>query len=632
MLDALRKGAATWVAKIFIGILVLSFAVWGIADIFGGYGQQKLGSVGDVDISQGDYQRAYQNEIRAMSNTLRRQITPQMARNLGIESRVLTRLVAGAALDAHANRLGLGVSEETLADLIRSDEQFQDSSGKFSRLSLDQALRNAGITEEGYIADRRKGAVRGQITNMFADAPVLTKTMLGAWNKYWNATREVEYFVLTEKSIDEIKPAEEAELKSFYEDNKSSFKAPEYRDLDVLIVDPNLLKDAIEVKDEDVKTSYDSNISLYTVPEKRKIEQISFPSKEAAEAAAKKLKEGAKFIDVAKEAGIPEADLSLGTVSKEELFDKKIAEAAFALEKNKTSGPVEGKLSTVIVRVTDIVPGLTRSFDEMKKKIREDLQKEKATDKILDLYDIIEDARAGGATLKEIAEKNNLKHVAATTDQLGKDQSGKEIADLTSRRSILSGAFESDVDVENDAVELFAGAYAWFVVTKVTPSRILTFEEAKADVEKQWKAQQVRTKLAEKAKELVEKGNNGETIEVLAKSVKAKVEKPISFRRSDNLKKFSKTAIGMAFTMDIGKFNSAIQDQDEGQGRLVFTLKKVNAPETLAVDNKKKFEDQISGDVVDDLLAQYLTALQKDLGMSINQQVVDRLTGRSSQN
>lgn len=630
MLDALRKGAATWVAKVFIALLVISFGIWGVNDIFGGYGQKSLGSVGDVEITEADYQRAYQNEIQLLSQQLRRQVTPQMARNLGIESRVLTRLVAGAALESHANTLGLGVSDKTIANLIHRDPAFQDSSGKFSRLAFDSAMRNAGLSEEGYLIERRHSALRGQLTGVIANTPPVNNTMLSAWNKYWNAKREVEYFVLKPEAVGKIETPGEDVLRKYYEDNKGRYTAPEYREIAVLLVDPELLKEQIKISDDLVKKTYDANLDRYKVPEKRKVEQIPFPDKAAAEAAYKKLQEGTTFAAIAKERGLGDGDYSLGTVTKSELLDKDIAEAAFALKANEISKPVTGRLATVLLRVTDITPGLTRTFDEMKDKIRENMQKEQATDKVLELYDVIEDARAEGTTLKEIADKQNLKFFSATSDKSGKGTDGKEIEDLKGKQAVLTGAFQSDVGVENDAAELYGGAYAWYEVKKVTASRQKTFEDAKAEIEKNWLASETEKKLADKAKELVDKGNSGESLADLAKSVGAKVEKPLDFPRSANLKSFPRAGVAQAFSMDKGKFGSAAFDDEDA--RAVFQLSKIIAPPELIGDNKKKSEERITSGLVDDILGQYLSGLQNDYGTSLNQQTLNRLTGAGEQN
>ena len=99
MLDALRQGAGTWVAKIFIGVLALSFAVWGISDVFTGGHAGALATVGDEKVFEQQYQSAFQRRLSALSRQFGRQLSTQQARQLGLDRQVLSQLVGQAALD-----------------------------------------------------------------------------------------------------------------------------------------------------------------------------------------------------------------------------------------------------------------------------------------------------------------------------------------------------------------------------------------------------------------------------------------------------------------------------------------------------------------------------------------------------
>ena len=102
-LDTLRKGAARTLGLILVGLLVISFAIWGIADIFTGYGRQTLIRVGDTEITSQDYLRAQQEVLRAMSSQAGRSLSLQEARALGLDSRVLERLVGERIARGHVH-------------------------------------------------------------------------------------------------------------------------------------------------------------------------------------------------------------------------------------------------------------------------------------------------------------------------------------------------------------------------------------------------------------------------------------------------------------------------------------------------------------------------------------------------
>jgi peptidyl-prolyl cis-trans isomerase D len=121
MLDSLRRGASGWTAKIMMGFLVLSFAVWGINDVFTGNSQTDVAEVGGEPISLVQYERALENQTREFSQRLGTPLTRQQAHQYGIDSAALAQLIGLTAMDLGARKAGLAVSDETVARNITSD-------------------------------------------------------------------------------------------------------------------------------------------------------------------------------------------------------------------------------------------------------------------------------------------------------------------------------------------------------------------------------------------------------------------------------------------------------------------------------------------------------------------------------
>src|SRR6476620_3198125 len=188
-LDTLRKGAGRLFGMILMGLLVLSFGIWGIADVFRNYGSQTLIKVGNTEITPRDYMRAQQEMLRAMSAQAGRSLSLQEARAMGLDSRVLERLIGGAAVDTHAHDLGLGVSEQALLDQIMQDPNFKDPTGNFNPAAFQQALRNIGVTEQGYLASQRETNLRRQILTTIGKAGNTPDVLVPALNRYNGETR-----------------------------------------------------------------------------------------------------------------------------------------------------------------------------------------------------------------------------------------------------------------------------------------------------------------------------------------------------------------------------------------------------------------------------------------------------------
>src|SRR5579871_3373365 len=147
MLDALRRGASGWIAQLFIAVLVISFAIWGVADVFRGFHADAVATVGRTDISINDYARQYDFAKKQLGQQLGQPVNDEQARLFQLPQQVLGRLVADATLDDSARHMGLGISNKTLADEIATDPRFFGSSGTFDRITFGQYVRQLGYTE-----------------------------------------------------------------------------------------------------------------------------------------------------------------------------------------------------------------------------------------------------------------------------------------------------------------------------------------------------------------------------------------------------------------------------------------------------------------------------------------------------
>lgn len=631
MLEQMRKGAGTWIAKIFIGLLVLSFAVWGIADIFGGYRFGALATVGDVEISEDEFRQAFERERQVLSQRLGRPLTLDQARAIGLDRQVLNRLIGGAAIDGHVRNLGVGISDEAIAAEIRRNPNFQDASGNFSRTIFEQVLRNNGLTEAGYVLLARRDANRQQVTGALVNEVLVPKVLLSAVNRYQNETRILRYFLLPKSAIGEIADPSDQAIKEYYEANKASFKAPEYRKVALLIVTPETIGDKVKVTDEEIKRAYEANIGKYRSPEKRRIQQISFPDRESAEAAKKKIEDGTDFLAVAKERGFSEADIDLGLVAKSGLGDAAVADAAFAAEKDQVVGPIVGKLGTFLIRVTAIEPEVVRTLDEVRDEIRAALVKDRAGEVILDIHDVVEDKRAEGSTLAEIAKDNKLEYLeVAAVDRSGNDPAGNAAAEVPAVTGLLPAIFDSDVGFEADPVQTGDDGFVWFNVEGITPERQKPLEEVRAQVIAQWKQAELRKALSKRAAEMVEQGRSGATIEALAEEIDAEVKTTKPFKRNGTPEGLPRTAVSQAFALALNAFSSAATEGDEG--RVIFQLTEIDTPKGAPPKEvAEALTEQLTSGIENDLLLQYVAGLRNAYGVTVNEAVFNRVTGRTNQ-
>ena len=629
-LDTLRRGAGRFFGVILLGLLVISFAIWGIADIFTGYGSQTLIKIGDTEITQQDYMRTQQEVLRSMSASAGRSLSIQEARTMGLDNRVLERLIGGAAVDNHAEDLRLAVGDDAILQEIMKDPSFQDSTGQFSPIAFQQALRTVGLTEQGYLASQRERNLRRQLLSTVGKGVTAPQILLDALNRFNSETRTLRYVLVPETAAGAVPEPTEEQLKSYYENHRAKFTQPEFRKLGVLAVTPESVRDQVQITENDLKTTYEADKGQLGNPERRQVQQIPFADKAAADAALQKIQSGTDFMEVAKQNGLSEGDVDLGLLKRGDLADPAVAEVAFAAEENKVSGPVTGKLgSTVLLRVTKIEPGKTPTFEEAKPELEKKLLKERATGAIFDLHDKIEDERASGTTLAEIAGKFKLKfETIDQVDRQGRKPDGSTVT-LPAQQTVLDTAFSSDSGVENDPIDAKDEGVIWYDVLGVVPQQVKPFDQVKEDVAKAWRTDEVRTQLAKFTQDLVNALSGGKTLEDVAKELNAEVMSSDPLKRNDIGVNVLKPAVAQAFTLPQGGFGSAPSGIQEG--RIVFQVDKITPPEPLDAAGLAQVKQQLGLFVSDDIIAEYFGALEGRYGVSVNQEALAKLTGTGEQ-
>jgi peptidyl-prolyl cis-trans isomerase D len=611
---------------VLVGLLVVSFAIWGIADIFTGYGQRTLIRVGDTEITPQEYMQAQQEVLRAMSTQAGRSLSLQEARALGLDSRVLERLVGGAAVDNHTRDLHLGITQQALLDDIMKDPAFKDGLGNFSPAVFQQALYQIGMNEQSYLASLRERNLRRQILSTIGQVGTSPEILVTALNNFNGETRTLRFVLVPTSVAGTIPDPTDEDLRRYYDNHKSKFTQPEYRKIGVLAVTPESVKGEVQITEADLKAAYEASKEQLGKPERRKVQQITFPDLAAANAAYQKLQSGGDFVAIAKEQGLSEADIDLGNVSRAEMADAAIADAAFKLEVDKISEPVTGKLgSIVLLRVTAIEPGKTPTFEEAKADLEKKLLKERASGAIFELHDKIEDQLASGTTLSEVAEKLKLDYVLVEqVDRDGRKPDGSAVT-LPAQKELLTAAFATDTGVENDPIDAKDEGVIWYEVLGVVPEQLKPFDQVKDEVAQDWRAEEVRTKVAAYAQEVVNSLNNGKTLEDVAKELNVQVLTSEPLKRDGLTVYVLPTAVAQAFTLPQKGYGSAPSGVDEG--RIVFQVDKVTPPEPLSAPEADRLRQQIALLISEDAIAEYFGALENRYGVYVNQQALSKLIG-----
>lgn len=633
-MEFLRNAAKTWVAKLLMALLVLSFGIWGIKDVsttflgdilsLTGFGPKDLVHVAGRTIMAPEYTNALQRQLKSISQQAGRNVTVDEAHSMGLDKQVLDSLIAGAAVDAQRDKLQLAISSNAVAADIAQNKMFQDATGKFDPNRFRQVLQQNNLTEEGFVASEKQNRLRATVTGVAEASIKLPQILSVALAQYRGETREAKYFTVTAIESDVAAPTE-AELKKQYEATPAAYTAPEYRQIAVMKVDPADISSKISVNPEEIAAGYEKFKLDYFTPEKRTIVQLTFPNLDAAKKAKARIAAGEDILKIAAEIGAKETDVTLKDRQKGDFLDEKIADAAFALKQGEVSEPIEGSLAIALIKAVSVSPEKQSTLDEVKVELINRLQLEKAKDEIQATYDAVEDARGQQSKFEDIASKAGLPFLLIpAVSAAGLDKDGKEVT-LASKEEVLKAAYASDVGNVDDALSVGDG-YVWYEVRQVIPSALKSLDIVKAEVTKDFVAGKLRDAAAEKAKKLVERAVGGATLETLATEVKATIKTATGLKRNETSETFDGTASVALFAVGDQKFAWSLEG--DGKTARVMQVTKITIPAVMATSpDAKKLQDEAAQGLSRDLSDSFIKAVRQNANVTINEELWRQNTG-----
>src|SRR4051794_7632655 len=633
MLRGIRKASSNWLGKAIMatvmGVLIVSFGVWGIADIFRGFGQSTLARVGHTEISINEFRQTYTDRLQQIGRQFGRPLTSEQARAFGLDRQVLQQTIAEAALDEQARRLGLGQSDAETMRVILNDPNFRGVSGAFDPQRFQAMIRQFGFSEGRYVADQRRVSLRRQIAGSISAGVEPPKTLIEALSRFQNEQRSIDYIKLGAAQAGTIDPPSPEALAAYFEDHKTQFRAPEFRKISFVVITPEEIGKWATVSDEDAKKIFEERKDKLATAERRQVSQIVFPSVEEAQAARSRIASGLSFEDLAKERGLNPADVDLGTVSKSGILDPAIAEAAFSLNPGDVSEPVKGRFGTALVKVGKVEPGTQVTYESVAPQLKREIAAANARTEVATLHDKMEDERGGGASVVEAAQKLGLTAVTIeAVDRSGRAPNGQPVSGIPQGLNVVNQVFSSDIGVDNDPIQ-YNGGYVWYDVLGITPSRERGMDEVKDQLEARWRDDQVTSRLRTKATDIVQKLNQGGKLADEAAAVGAKVESATGFRRDATLPGVPAGVVEAAFRT---AKDAPAQAPGAGGGELiVFRVTDISVPPVdLASDDIKKLKETLLRGLSDEQVGAYVTKLEAQIGTTINQSALAQVTGANN--
>lgn len=627
MIQWMHALSKSWMATLLMGVLALSFVVWGVGDIFTGNASNSVATVGKTGIDQNDFRRAYRNFLRNQGAQMGADITPEMAQSMGLGTVALQQMISRTALNNEAARLGLVTPDAAVAENVRGMDVFKDASGQFNRMSFAQAIGGAGYTEEQFLEEVRSDMTREQLTGAVEGSFVLPPGYAQALFLYINEKRAADFVILTPEAAGTVAPPSEAALAAYVKANAARFSTPEYRDAEYAAITPADVAGGVTVTDAMIKQDYEAKKATYIVPERRDVQQIEFKTqKEAADARAR-IAAGTGFDALATSRGMTPAQLSLGTLTQSDLPDEARAKALFSLPLNEVSQPIPtGFGGFVLARVTKIQPGSSRSLDEVKDELRKGLETQLAANKLVDAANAFADARGEGDDLAEAAKKAGMKVSRVQTDRNGLMPDGNRAA-MPADPELVDAIFRAEVGEDGDPFPTKAGNYIVVKVNGVTPPKLKTMDQVRAQALEAWTAEQRGRLLADKAKQLAAQAAKDKSLDGIARTLKVAVQKSPALSRNTNDTMFSAAFTQKLFAAAPGGVEFGPQGASGN-----FIIARVtgishppanNPADPQYAAGARQLADSVAGDFAISLA----NAARAQQGVTVNMQLVNSVTG-----
>ena len=640
MLNAIRSASSKWLGRlvltVIMGFLILSFAIWGIGDIFRGGVSRTVAKVGSASISAEEFRSAYNIELQRIQRQARRVVTSEEARAFGLDRELLNRQIDEVALTERARSLGLAVDQLTVMRSITEAQEFK-TGGIFDRARLADALQQAGLSESAFVQRQSDLLLRQQLFNGLAGGMAGARALGKAVHQFRNEERNLDVIVVPVEKVPAAAEPDEAALKAFFEERKAEFRTVETRKVSIIQVQPAEFAASLVVTEDDLKAYYDRQLlaGRFGAPERRQAQRILFDTEDEAKAAAAKIAGGTTFDALLEERKLAAADVDLGLKTAAELTDTALRGAVFGTAEGQISAPVKDPFGFVLVRVLKIEPARVTPFEMVRGQIEPDarldkLQRDPTIRAQVDgLFRKIEDQRIAGKSLAEAAQAAGARlQEFPAVDRQGTDGNGNRVA-IPGGTETINALFASDIGLDNEPLQGRDGGFTWYEVNAVEPARDKTFDEVKDQVRTRFLADRRDKALAEFVTGLVKRIEDGATLAAISQELGLPVQRFAGVRRNAREATLGAAGVERAFAGPVGRPVSALAGDGTSRA-LILPLDATLLAYDPAQDVASGLERQISTGMSEDLMAQYIAALRKSLGVTINQTVLNQALGQTN--
>lgn len=606
----MAKKKGNTITLVLIGLMVVSLFGLGATN-FGG-SNQAVATVGEAEVSAGDYVRAVESQINAFQRQTGQRVTFQQAQAFGLDSAALGQLITEAAIENETAQLGISAGDENVAEELQGISSFQNVAGEFDPQTYRLALRENGLNSEEFEADIRSNLAENLVRQAVGAGVETPEVYINTLFNFARETRDVTWARLTAEDLPEpVAAPTDAELSTYHEENPAPFTRPETKIISYAWLSPDTLAENIEVTEEEARIVYEERIDDYVREERRLVERLVYTDAASAEAAKAQLDAGeASFDDLVADRGLSLADIDLGDVNQSDLGDA--GADIFALAEPGVVGPLPSSLGPALYRMNGILAAENVDFTE----VRDELTTIAATDRarriIQETIPQVEDLLAGGADMSVLAERTDMVE--------GNIEWNDEVFDgIAARPAFRQAAATTAVDDFAEVTQLDDGGIVVINVESIEEPMLRPLDEVREDVVDAWTTAQTQLALETLAEDIAQQVRDGR--EMASGGLGLNLNVNTDLLRDAALDGTPPDFMSALFGLEADDLAVTTADGDAW----VLRLDKITPPDPAnpeAALLKEQFAAQTAQELSTAITRAFIQAIVDDAGVEINQSVL----------
>ncbi len=620
--------------KIFIGLLIVSFAFFGVSNFILNSSGSWAAKVGGKTISYAKLTNAMQSDRESIlrANPQNPQAL-QYVESAQFRSDVLSRLVNQAIVDKLRDNFGVEASRKIILASIANDPKF-NVDGKFDRNAFKAFLSDNGFDEEKYVKIMQDEIVGAIILSSIAITSPADEKLVAQIVDLKEEKRIADVVKISLNDVGSVAAPDSKTLEEYFAKNKSKFIAPEMRKISYISIAAQDLSKSLNISDQEVAAEYEKNKVNYQLPEKRNFLHVVFSDEAKADQFLQSLaKSGSgdkekNFIKAAKDVAHKSLkEITLANTSEKTLLAD-IAKDAFKTPLHEVSPVLKSPLGFHVFFVSSIKSAAVAPLAEVKNAIKQELLKTKGEQFSQNKVSEIEDSLLTSASLSDVAKKFNFKtHSEIVIDASGKDAKGSLNADVKDLQNFVSNAFAA---TPNQVSKLFFsennGVLYALKVDEVQKSHEKKFDEVRGEIAANYIKEKKLAELRELANKVADeiKANPSQALQIAAKH-HLKVESKKSFGRFNFLEyqgrkiPYSNPLLEELFAVKVGQSTLAANvSQEELNVAILREIKKAQISPNQIAQGKAELQK----DYRQEFMQAFNKFLQQKYPIKVNEKIL----------